>query len=65
MLLGAVLLSDLFLRAAEITTFYADTGVLPRAPLLQLSRAEWTLSVHLASGAPAPQPVVIWRHHCF
>ena len=64
MLLGALPLSDLFLRAAEITTFNADTGVLPRAPLLQLLPAEPTLSVHLASGAPAPLPVVIWRHHC-
>jgi len=48
-LLGTLLLSDLILRAADISAFYTDQGVLARKHLLDFSnKFYWTL--HAASG---------------
>ena len=48
-MLGSVLLLDLFLRSADLATFYTDAGVLPRKDLLQIGH-RWHWSLHTASG---------------
>ena len=48
--LGAVLLGDLITRAFDLTVFYTDFGVLPRAALLDKFVPAQRFSVHLMSG---------------
>lgn len=49
-LLGAVLLGDLIWRATDLTVFYTDFGVLPRAVLLDKFTQAPRFSIHLMSG---------------
>ncbi|EYF05534.1 hypothetical protein [Chondromyces apiculatus] len=49
--LGALTLADLAARAADLDRFYTDTGVLPRAALLDPEATLPPLSLHLAFGA--------------
>src|SRR5438270_13839298 len=48
--LGAVLLGDLILRSFDLTAFYTDFGVLPRAALLEKFSPADRFSIHLISG---------------
>ena len=48
--LGAVLLGDLIWRARDLTVFYTDFGVLPRAALLDKFSPGQRFSIHLMSG---------------
>ena len=48
--LGAVLLGDLIWRALDLTVFYTDFGVLPRAALLDKFSPAPRFSIHLMSG---------------
>jgi predicted DCC family thiol-disulfide oxidoreductase YuxK len=48
--LGAVLLGDLIVRASDLTVFYTDFGVLPRAALLDKFSPAPRFSIHLMSG---------------
>src|SRR5437588_6400315 len=48
--LGAVLLGDLIWRAVDLTAFYTDFGVLPRAALLEKFSPAQRFSLHLMSG---------------
>jgi len=48
--LGAVLLGDLIARSSDLTVFYTDWGVLPRAALLDKFSLAERFSVHLISG---------------
>ncbi len=50
MLLGALLLWDLALRAADLTAHYSDTGVLPRSDF-RLEAWDFLWSVHTAAGS--------------
>ncbi|QAU13623.1 HTTM domain-containing protein [Halorubrum sp. BOL3-1] len=50
--LGVVLLVDLALRARNLTAFYADAGVLPRATLAGAYPLGARLSLHALSGEP-------------
>jgi predicted DCC family thiol-disulfide oxidoreductase YuxK len=47
--LGAVLLADLALRAANLATFYTDPGVMPRDWLVSVNGL-WRISLHAANG---------------
>ena len=53
--LAAVILGDLIARARDLTAFYTDWGVLPRAALLDRFSPAQRFSIHLISGAPAFQ----------
>lgn len=48
--LGAILIGDLIVRAADLRAFYTDFGVLPRAALLDKFSPIERFSVHLMSG---------------
>jgi len=48
--LGAVLLGDLIWRANDLTVFYTDFGVLPRAALLDKFSPPQRFSLHMMSG---------------
>src|SRR5436305_13440043 len=48
--LGAVLLGDLIVRSFDLTAFYTDFGVLPRAALLEKFSPADRFSIHLISG---------------
>ena len=50
--LAAVLLGDLFFRSFDLTAFYTDWGVLPRAALLDKFAPADRFSIHLMSGQP-------------
>ncbi|WP_049906629.1 hypothetical protein [Halorubrum tebenquichense] len=50
--LGVVLLVDLALRARNLTAFYTDAGVLPRATLAETYPLAARLSLHALSGDP-------------
>lgn len=49
--LAALVLCDVGLRARDLTVFYGDAGVLPRATYLELVGEGWGWSLHLLSGA--------------
>ncbi|MCC6994159.1 MAG: HTTM domain-containing protein [Deltaproteobacteria bacterium] len=49
--LAGIVLCDVGLRARDLTVFYSDDGVLPRAPYLQQVGEGWRWSLHLLSGA--------------
>lgn len=49
--LGGLLLADLLLRARDLTMFYTDAGVLPRAVLISRFMRPETASIHFAAGA--------------
>jgi hypothetical protein len=48
--LGAVLLGDLIVRSFDLTAFYTDFGVMPRAALLDKFSPAGRFSIHLISG---------------
>lgn len=48
--LGSVLLGDLIWRAGDLTVFYTDFGVLPRAALLDKFSPAQRFSIHMMSG---------------
>jgi predicted DCC family thiol-disulfide oxidoreductase YuxK len=48
--LGAVLLGDLIVRSFDLTAFYTDFGVLPRAALLEKFSPADRFSIHFISG---------------
>lgn len=48
-LLGVLILCDLFSRSFDLSDFYTDAGVLPRHHLLSIS-SEWYWSLHAAGG---------------
>ena len=50
--LASVLLGDLFFRSFDLTSFYTDWGVLPRAALLDKFAPADRFSIHLISGQP-------------
>src|SRR6266545_1259051 len=47
--LGAVLFADLAMRAADLRTFYTDSGVMPRDWMVQVN-GPWRISLHAANG---------------
>jgi predicted DCC family thiol-disulfide oxidoreductase YuxK/uncharacterized membrane protein YphA (DoxX/SURF4 family) len=49
--LGLVLFGDLVARSADLTVFYTDAGVMPRAWLLAVN-GPWRISLHSANGEP-------------
>jgi hypothetical protein len=54
--LALVLLNDIWVRAANISAFYSDAGVLPRAAQIELfGEMAWLVSLHMASGLAAVQ----------
>lgn len=50
--LALVILGDLFFRSFDLTAFYTDWGVLPRAALLDKFAPADRFSIHLISGQP-------------
>lgn len=48
-----IVLVDLGLRLSDLTAFYTDKGVLPRAAVHQLRPLSWFTSLHFLSGRPA------------
>ncbi len=48
--LGALIIGDLIWRAQDLRAFYTDSGVLPRAVLLERFADRWIISLHLLSG---------------
>ena len=55
--LGALVDADLLLRARDLTAFYTDDGVLPRAVLFDVTGPYW-LSLHVVSGAATVQALL-------
>lgn len=53
--LALVLIGDLIVRACDLTVFYTDWGILPRAALLDNFSLPERFSIHLMSGAFAFQ----------
>jgi predicted DCC family thiol-disulfide oxidoreductase YuxK len=53
--LASVVLGDLFFRSFDLTAFYTDWGVLPRAALLEKFSPVQRFSIHLISGELAFQ----------
>lgn len=56
--LASVLLGDLLFRSFDITAFYSDWGVLPRAALLERFSPADRFSLHLISGQPTFEAVL-------
>jgi predicted DCC family thiol-disulfide oxidoreductase YuxK len=56
--LGAVLIGDLIARSFDLTVFYTDAGVLPRAALLEVFSPAERFSIHLLSGQFIVQAVL-------
>lgn len=49
--LALVLLSELVVRARNLTAFYTDQGIMPRNFVTENTQNVWSFSLHLASGA--------------
>lgn len=57
--LGAILIADLVIRAGDLTAFYTDDGVLPRARLIgEFGKSDWLYSLHLMSGGAPFQAAI-------
>ena len=56
--LGSIIFGDLIVRAGDLTAFYTDFGVLPRAALLDKFSPAQRFSIHLMSGSLAFQVVL-------
>ena len=56
-MLGAIIIADLALRARDLSAHYSDRGVLTRAALLA-DLGSWAPSLHLMSGAPLVQALL-------
>jgi hypothetical protein len=50
--LGITLLIDTLQRMRDISAHYSDFGILPRSELLRLWNSDWTFSLHMMSGLP-------------
>lgn len=48
--LGIILLVDVIIRLGDLSVFYTDTGVMPRALLIGSFLNPWWWSIHLSSG---------------
>lgn len=55
--LALVVLTDLFIRASDITAFYSDSGILPRTELFKLMHP-WHWSLNLITGQPLLQTFI-------
>lgn len=49
-LLGIIIISDVLYRLPDLTNFYTDQGLVPRALFLNEMTLPWSFSLHLASG---------------
>lgn len=48
--LALIIICDLIVRATDLTAFYTDFGLLPRAPLVGQFLDKWFFSIHLMNG---------------
>lgn len=48
--LAILFLTDLAIRATDLTAFYTDLGVLPRSVVIERFSLPWNWSLHLISG---------------
>jgi len=64
MLLGALLLLDLALRASDLTAHYSDAGVLPRSDF-RLQAWDFLWSVHTAAGSTPFEAGLLALHAVF
>jgi predicted DCC family thiol-disulfide oxidoreductase YuxK len=55
--LALVVLTDLLIRAGDITAFYSDSGILPRTELFKLMNP-WHWSLNLINGQPLLQTFI-------
>ena len=62
--LGLLVLADLLFRARELTTFYTDAGVLPRAALAAFSPMFARFSLHAQTGSTAGQAALFLLAGC-
>ena len=56
--LATMILVDLWIRCGDLTAHYSDAGILPRTDAIRSLRS-WSLCVHLMSGAPAIQALLL------
>lgn len=56
--IALVILFDLGVRAQDLTTFYTDHGVLPRAAVIAHTTNTWAFSLHFLSGTVLYQMVL-------
>ncbi|WP_211694219.1 HTTM domain-containing protein [Natronomonas salina] len=62
--LGLLVVADLLFRARELTTFYTDAGVLPRAAHAEFFPTLARLSIHGLTGSTAGQAVLFLVAGC-
>ena len=56
---GLLLLIDLYQRAGDLTAHYSDSGLMPRAVVIdKILESPWCISVHLMSGATAVEALL-------
>ncbi len=57
-LLGLIILIDLFSRSFNLKAHYSDSGILPRAFLLDKISTTWDISINLISGRVEVQAII-------
>jgi hypothetical protein len=62
--LGLLVVADLLFRGRELTTFYTDSGVLPRAALAEVSPMLARYSLHTLTGSTAGQAALFLLGGC-
>lgn len=62
--LGLLVLADLLFRARELTAFYTDAGVLPRATLAEVAPMQARFSIHALAGSTAGQALLFLVAGC-
>lgn len=50
-LIGIIIMTDVIYRLPDITNFYTDVGLVPRALFLNEMTLPWSFSLHLANGS--------------
>jgi predicted DCC family thiol-disulfide oxidoreductase YuxK len=51
MLMGLIIMADVIYRLPDLTSFYTDMGLVPRAIFVNEMATPWSFSLHLANGS--------------
>ena len=64
-LLGIILLRDLWVRSYDLVAFYSDRGALPREAILERLDSTWRFSLHMMNGEWQFQAALFCIHAVF
>lgn len=64
-LMGMIVMADVVYRLPDLTNFYTDLGLVPRATFVGEMSMPWSFSLHLANGSLSYQLILFGLHFLF